>query len=185
MITRERIEQIALMVLAALVLLVVSFYLILRPQWSKLQRVQRDTEQVTTELDKARAQVDLLPRLQEQCKTLEATVARQEAQFVGNGTFDVFWELVKRCADQTGLQLANVRRRGDGVTVLRGPVYAEQWVVLDTTAPYHVIGEWISSVERASPFVRIVSITVKGSDQVRGMHSAEVTLSFLTRSISP
>jgi Tfp pilus assembly protein PilO len=184
MIARERIEQITLMALTALLLLVLAFYLALLPQWNKLQRVQGDSAKTIAELDKARQHVGMLPLIRQQCKTLETSVAEQEQAFVGNGTFDGFWEVIKRCADQTGLQLANVRQRTD-VRLQRSSSYAEQWIVLDTVAPYHVIGKWIDAMERVSPFVRIISIKVRSDEQTRGNHQAEITVSFLTRSAAP
>jgi Tfp pilus assembly protein PilO len=182
--TRERMEQIVLMVLAMAVLLVGSFYAIVMPQWTRLQGVRTESQRVKTELADARAKVDGLPRLMQKCRVKEATVTSQERQFVGDGNFDAYLDLIKRCADGAGMSLGTVQLRGD-VTVPRGPAFVEHWVTVDTKAPYHTIGAWIALLEKASPFVRVIGASVRTGDTRSGQHAATITIAFLAKHGTP
>jgi Tfp pilus assembly protein PilO len=184
MMTREQIEQIILMVLAAAILLAGAFYAIVKPQWTRLQNVGTESAQVKAELAVAREKVDTLPRLMRQCRNIEEAVTRQERQFVGDGNFDTYLGIIKRCADAVGMSLGTVQLRSD-VNVVRGKVFVERWVTFDTIAPYHTIGAWIAMIEQETPFVRMVSASVRGGDGLSGKHPATLTVAFLTINTKP
>ena len=184
MMTREKIEQITLMVLAVAILLAGSFYAIVKPQWSRLQRVGTESQQVKTDLANARAKVDLLPRLMQQCRGIEATVTSQERLFIANGSLDACLEVIKRCADVVGMSLDTVQLRSD-VNVPRGPAFLERWVTFDTQAPYHTLGAWIAMMEQEMPFVRVVSITMRSGDDATVKHPATLKVAFLVKSAKP
>jgi len=184
MMTREQIEQMTLMVLAVAILLVGSFYAIVKPQWARLQRVSTESQQVKANLASARAKVDTLPSLMRQCRSIEAAVTRQERQFVGDGNFDTYLGVIKRCADAVGMSLGTVQLRTD-VNVTRGAVFAERWVTVDTQAPYHTIGAWIAMMEQESPFIRVVRAAVNSGNDPSGKHPATLTVAFLTKSAKP
>ncbi len=184
MMTREQIEQVTLMVLAAAVLLAISFYAIIKPQWSRLQQVTTEAQQVKTDLAAARAQVDLLPHLKQQCRSSDEAVTCQERLFVGDGKFDTYLGIIKRCADVVGMSLGTVQLRRD-VNVPRGPAFLERWITIDTVAAYHTIGAWIAMMEQDMPFVRVVSVTVRSGDEPSGKHPATLTVAFLTKSAKP
>ena len=182
---REKIEQLALVVVGSMTVLAAAFYLMLKPQWQRLMTVRAESGDVAAKLADAQSKVANLPNLKQSTKKMEARVAALEHDLVGNGSFDAFVTVIKHAADRAGIDLKTVRQRDDKLSVPRGAYHAERWVTVETVAPYHALGKWMSTLESQSPFVRIVAIRARAAPDCSGAHEAEITVSFLVKRVLP
>jgi len=185
--SKERGEQFALIVIAILAVCAGSYYLVLRPQWAKWQRVGAERETVEAELDAAETKARNLMRLQGQSGTLQAQVMQNEKLLLVGGSFTECLAIIKRAAEIAGLNLRNVRPRDDVGLIARGNAYGERWVAVDTIAAYHTIGKLMQEIEATSPFIRIVDLTVRAnrSTSAGGEHDAFITIGFLVKRAQP
>lgn len=182
---REQLEQIILAVIGGAAVLVTAYYLVIKPQTAKLSAMAADARRIETALSDAQRKVHALPRLKAACRALEQRVAAADQLLIGDGSFDGFLAVIKSSADAAQLELHHVRPRDTLPVVDRGPAYAEHFVIVDTSAPYHALGKWLAALEASSPYVRIHALSVSSSPVDGGIHPASVTLGFLAKRTTP
>jgi len=182
---REQIEQIILAVIGGAAMLVAAYHLVIKPQMAKLSAMTTDAKRIDAALSDAQRKVSALPRLKSSCRLLEQRVAAADQLLIGDGSFDGFLTVIKSSADTASLELRHVRPRDSLPVVDHGTAYQEHFVVVDTVAPYHVLGAWLAALEATSPYVRVHALSISSTPADGGFHPASVTLGFLAKRSSP
>lgn len=182
---REQIEQIILSVIGGAAILVAAYYLVIQPQTAKLSGMAAEAQRVQAALEDAQRKVQSLPRIKAACRALEQRVAAADQRLIGDGSFDSFLSVIKSSADVAQLELRHVRPRDTLPVVDRGSAYQEHFVIVDASAPYHVLGTWLATLEATSPYVRVHALSISSSPADGGIHPASVTLGFLAKRSTP
>jgi len=179
---REQLEYTVLISIGCMAVLYVSFVFLLKPQWGKLkENVVRQSE-LTTKLEKAKGKIQRIPILKKNVKKFQKKVSTEEEKLLDN-EFKIFVKMVKNATEKSGLKLSKIQPKND-VAIKRSKYYTEKWVVLESKAPYHVLGKWLYELEKQSSYIRIVNLSVKARSKDMGIHNARVTIGFLTKSDS-
>jgi len=176
---KEQIEHIALMAIGCIAVGYVSVAFVFKPQWKKFKKSATESVEIQDKLERARSKVNSLPGLRKNTRALDAAVAEEERR-LKEDSFEAFVKTIKNAAIKAGVELKRIRPRDD-VEIARGSQYAERWVTVETRAPYHVIGRWMKGFEEQSPYVRVVSITIRSSQGSAGFHEADLTVGFLVK----
>jgi Tfp pilus assembly protein PilO len=179
---REQLEYIVLISIGCIAVLYVCFVFLLKPQWGKLKKDTEQQSQLTIKLEKAQGKIRRLPALKKSVKAFQDEVSKEEKKLLDN-EFKIFVKMVKNATEKSGLKLNKIQPRND-IAIQRSKFYTEKWVVLETKAPYHVLGKWLYELEKQSSYIRIVNLSVKAHKKDMGIHNAKVTVGFLTKSDS-
>ncbi len=179
---REQIEYTILISIGCLAVLYVCFVFLLKPQWGKLKKNAKLQSELITKLNKAKGKIRRIPKLKKSVKKFQDEVSKEEKKLLDN-EFKIFVEMVKNAAEKSGLKFSKIQPRND-IAIKRSKYYTEKWVVLESKAPYHVLGKWLHELEKQSSYIRIVNLSVNSKESDLGIHNTKVTVGFLTKSDS-
>ena len=179
---REQIEYTVLISIGCIAVLYVCFVFLLKPQWGKFKKNTELQSELTVKLETAQGKIRRLPALKKNVKKLQAELLTEEKKLL-DSEFGIFVKMIKNATEKSGLKLNKIYPKND-VAIPRSEFYTEKWVAIESKAPYHVFGEWLYELEKQSPYIRIVSLSVKSQKKDMGIHDAKVTIGFLTKSYS-
>ncbi len=176
--TKEKQEQIMLMVLTVGALAVGGFQLVLKPGMATLATTNASIATNGEQIVAMQKEVNNIRIYQGKVDTLKAALTNAEARFVGSGSYYEFLDLIKNCATNAGMMVTHTELRSDVQNIKRGLNYVENWVTVGSSPRYHALGKWLAEMER-SPYLRIVECDITSGEGDEGMHAASVTISFL------
>lgn len=174
---KSQIEKLVLLLVICALGVYAGYTFILEPQWNSFRRTTLETQQMQEIVTVAEQKSRHLPRVRSEMQEHDRIVTEAERSFVPGRTFDAFLAVIKDAADAAGIRLESVRP-WDAGTVPYGQWYEERKVIIETQAPYHTLGKWMSELEKTSPFIRIERLTVRTHDAT-GAHDARIVIGFL------
>ncbi len=179
---REQLEYIVLISIGCMAVLYVCFVFLLKPQWKNLKKNIKVESELTLKLQKAHSKIKQLPNLKKNIKSLQMEITEEEKKLLNN-EFVAFVKIIKNATEKSGLKLNKIKPENN-IVIPRSEFYTEKWIVLECKAPYHVLGKWFYELEKQSPYIKIVNISVNAKKEDMGIHNTKVTVGFLTKTNS-
>ncbi len=178
---KEKLEQIIILVIAFAVVLYGSYTLVFKSKFNNLKEVSVKSKALNLELEKAKKEVRSLTRYKKKSKEIESKLTQLESELIRDDSFEFFLGIIKKLADSENVPLQKSTLVVNVKTLPENDDYAERWVTIETSAPYHSIGKLIAKLENYSPFIRIVEINIVSSGSSVKTHNLEFTVGFLVK----
>ncbi|GEM_PF-1397591 len=178
---REKIQQILILVIGCAGIVYGSYALIIKSKFKKIKEISTKSKTVSTDLGKAKKEVKSLTKIKAKVKNLDAEVTRHERELISEDSFEFFLGIIKKLADSENIALQKSTLLDSVNTLPANEVYAERWVSVETSAPYHAIGKLIAKLENYSPFIRIVELNIVSSGSTIKTHNVIITVGFLVK----
>jgi len=178
---KEKIEQILLLVIGCGIIFYGSYALIFKSKIKKLKAITSKSKTLNIDLEKADREVKSLAKYKKKARDLDSEVTQLERELIRENSFEFFLGIIKKLADSENIALQKSTLLDNVKTLPANDDYAERWVTVETSAPYHAIGRLISKLENYSPFIRIVEINIVSSGSSIKTHNVEITVGFLVK----
>ena len=178
---KEKLEQILILVIGCAAILYGSYALVFKSKFKKIKEVTAKSKVLNVDLEKANKEVRSLTRYKKKAKELESKVTKLERELIRDDSFEFFLGIIKKLADSENVALQKSTLIANVKTLPKNDDYAERWVTVETSAPYHSIGKLIAKLENYSPFIRIVEINIISSGSSVKTHNFEFIIGFLVK----
>jgi len=178
---KEKIEQIIILVISCAVVLYGSYALVFKSKFKKIKTVTAKSKVLNADFTKASKEVRSLVRYKKKAKELETKTTKLERKLIRDDSFEYFLGIIKKLADSENVALQKSTLVSNVKTLPVNEEYAERWVTIETSAPYHSIGKLITKLENYSPFIRIVEINIVSSGNAIQTHNVNFTVGFLVK----
>jgi len=178
---KEKIEQILILVFGCAIILYGSYALVFKSKFKKVKKISLDSKELTANLGKASIEVKSLTKFKKKGKELDSNVTQLERELIKEDSFEFFLGIIKKLADEENVALHKSTLITNVKTISNNDDYAERWVKIETSAPYHSIGKLIAKLENYSPFIRIIEINIVSSGSSIQTHNVEFTVGFLVK----
>jgi len=177
--TREQREQLILVVLFTAIACVVGFYLVVQPKMDEISKSTDKIEKQKAQYDNSTNTIALLPSIVAATNVDEVTVVTEEKRFL-NTEESEFAMIVNDSAAKAQMAPKIIKWNILDTPFGTSGKYAERSVKVGGAMTYHSLGKWLAEMEKMSPYIRVLGISVKRTDSY-GTNGTEVTLGVLVK----
>jgi len=157
---KEQIEKIVLAVIGAIIVLIALIYFVLEPNIRHIRSLRIEIREQKNKVLDAEMKAGSLNRATINIKNEKEQINKYQAE-IPQATADWFLSRLNRLAKLVGIDFDRIEPQGYISVQVEG--YRLQKLNLKFRAGYHKLGMFINELEKSSPFIRILNLTITGN----------------------
>jgi len=166
----------------AVIVLVIYYNLILRPQWLKFVAINRDFHEIKNRVKNAESLIASRDRIRMQYENLIKSASYLEKRFPGQDQISNLLEDFSRIADTSGVKILRIKpletnEASVSLNKKDASFYSEYPILIEARAGYHEAGLFINNLENMERFIRIDDIDIKGRQDDPRHHDIKIRVS--------
>lgn len=161
----------AVVIAVALVLLLLYFNFILRPQVSQAASLVTKMNKMRADLKKTETDIAEIPKFKKDIRTYNDKVTYYEKMLPAEREIPSLLQSLSEMAKNS-----NVKIIGITPTVMsdeKGTIYQELPILINARSGYHELGRFLSSLENSERFIKVADISVRSNGMNPKKHDVE------------
>lgn len=170
--SKEQLEKIIFGVTAGIIFVVVLFSFVLGPSFRRSSELRTKIAVTKDKLTEAKLEIEGLAKLKQNLKKQEDKI-KQYQQDMPEPTPDWLLGKINSLALETGINFDKMEHRGHISQLGR---YWLQGLYLELSADYHTLGKFINKLENASPFLKVLDLSIMADKNNPVKHNVKLTV---------
>ncbi len=161
----------AVIIAAALVMILLYFNFILKPQVSQAASLVMNMNKMRADLKRAEADIAEIPKFKNDIRTYEDKVTYYEKMLPAEREIPSLLQSLSEMAKNS-----NVKIIGITPTVMegeKGTIYQELPILISAKSGYHELGRFLSSLENSERFIKVADISIRSNSSNPKKHDVE------------
>lgn len=159
---------------AALVLFLVYFNFILRPQVSQVASMAAKANRMRADLKTAEITISEIPKFRKDIGQYEDKVTRYEKMLPAEREIPSLLESLSEMAKSSNVKIIGITPTVTASDT--GTVYQELPILINAKSGYHELGRFLTSLEYSERFIKIADIDIKANSANPKKHDVDILL---------
>jgi len=169
----KNVVQKTILISAAIIILLLDFFLFLRPQFRGLSELSTKHNKLSQEVKQARADIKRLKKFEERYEAVKENLGNIENMVPEEEELPLILEDLSRIANDANvkiIQMLPLRDSREKVFTSDTGIYYKIPVSIEASSGYHKFGEFLNNIENSDIFMRISEFEVAASKKSTTKH---------------